>query len=97
MKLRDENGNPIHKTAEALLAEKYVDDQTEFEKKLIGVFSESSDTLQLIAILKRKLKMNDPKNSARNLAILEEMLAREPLHKFILFAKNCYCSNEIFE
>ena len=30
--------------------------------------------------------MNDPKNGARNVAILEEMLAREPLHKFILFA-----------
>ena len=41
--------------------------------------------------------MNDPKNSTRNLAIFEEMLAREPLHKFILFAKNGYCSNEIFE
>ena len=97
MKLKDENGKPIHKTAEMLLSEKYVDDQTEFEKKLIHVFNESPDTLELIKIFKRKLKMNDPKNSTRNLAILEEMLAREPLHKFILFAKNAYCSNEIFE
>ena len=87
---------PIHKTPEMLLNEKYVDDQTEFEKQLYRMFEESPDPMQLINILRRKLSIHDPENGARNVQILDSMLEREPLRKFVLFANKCYCSDEIF-
>lgn len=97
LKERDEKGVPVHKTAEMLLTEKYVDDLTEYEKSLYRILDESPNPMQLINILKRKLSINEPENGARNVKILEKMLEREPLRRFVLYAKKCYYSNHIFD
>lgn len=97
LKLKDANGVPIHKTPQMLLNEKFVDDETEFEKLLYRTFDESPDPMQLINILRRKLSINDPEHGAKNVQILDEMLSREPLRKFVLFANKYYCSTEIFD
>ena len=92
---RDENGKPVHRTAEMLLTEKHPDDITAYEQELYQMLEESPDPMQLISILKRKLSINDPENGARNVQILEQMLEQEPLRKFVLYAKKSYVSNEI--
>ena len=53
--------------------------------------------MQLINILRRKLSIHDPENGASNVKILDEMLEREPLRKFVLFANKCYCSDQVFD
>ena len=80
-----------------LLNEPYINEETEFEKLLYRTFEESPDPMQLINILRRKLSINDPVNGAKNVEILDKMLRREPLRKFVLFAKQYYCSNQIFK
>lgn len=45
LKLKDENGVPIHKTPEMLLNEKYVDEPTEFEKMLYRELDQSPDPM----------------------------------------------------
>ena len=79
-----------------LLNSGYEGDQTEFEKLLYKAFADSPDTLQLISILKRKLSIHDPVKGAHNVKILDEMLKKEPLRKFVLFAKRYYESDQIY-
>ena len=50
-----------------LLGEKFTDEETEFEKKLLLVLRKTGDPLQLIKIIKRKLSINNPTQGARNL------------------------------
>ena len=78
--------------------EKVCDEQTEFEKRLLQELGDRTDAnaMELISILRRKLQMRDHEHGASNLNVLEGMLEKEPLHKFILFAKKYYCSNEVF-
>ena len=94
---KDANGKPLLRTPDMLLNSKYEDEQTEFQKLLYKTFDESPDPMQLIKILKRKLSINDSENGAKNIKVLEEMLTQEPLRKFVLFAKKCYYSDEIFD
>lgn len=87
----------MHKTPEVLLSEKYVDEVTEFEKLLLRTFQENSNPMQLVKILKRKLSLNNPVGGAKNLKVIDAMLEREPLRKYVLFAKKFYESNQVFE
>ena len=80
-----------------LLNEPYKDDQTDFEKILYKTFEKSPDPMQLIKILKRKLSMSDSEMGNEYVKILDEMLRKEPLRKFVLFAKKSYFSNQMTE
>lgn len=74
-----------------------MDEVTDFEKLLLRTFQENSNPMQLVKILKRKLSVNNPLTGAKNLKVIDEMLEREPLRKYVLYAKKFYESNLVFE
>ena len=52
--------------------------------------------MQLVKILKRKLQMSDPDFGPRQAKYIDKILQREPIKKFILYARRCYYSDEVF-
>ena len=53
--------------------------------------------MQLIKILKRKLSLGNPVQGAKKIKFIDDLLQREPLRKYVLFAKRFYESNIIFD
>ena len=70
--------------------------ESEFERRLYKAFEESKDPEQLIKILKRKLTMGDREMGSQQAKYLDEILRREPIRQFLLYARKCYYSDRVF-
>ena len=80
-----------------LFDESYDGKESNFERQLYQAFEESPDPEQLIKILKRKLTMGDREMGTQQAKYLDEILGREPIKQFILYARKSYYSNHVFD
>ena len=94
---RDEHGKPKQRTTEMLFDTANDGKESEFERRLYKAFEESKDPEQLIKILKRKLTMGDREMGSQQAKYLDEILRREPIRQFLLYARKCYYSDRVFD